>query len=170
MYERYQPPRGRDIDMRELILVRGLPGSGKTYTAKRLMSKMPKSQPVEHYEADMFFEQSGTYEFDEDILVEAQDWCLNQTLVALTEGKTAIVSNTFTQMWEMQPYFDLATTLHPYGGPLDNRVKVWVYTVLGNHGNVHSVPAATIERMKSRWEQYKGEIIIDNPLSLNYGE
>jgi len=59
-----------------------------------------------------------------------------------------IVSNTFTTIGEMQPYLDAA--------------KEYDYTVQvvdchGTFGSVHGVPEEVIERMRARWEQYKGE-------------
>jgi hypothetical protein len=54
------------------------------------------------------------------------------------------VSNTFTQEWEMQPYFDLA---EKYG------YMVFSIIVENRHGgsNQHGVPAEAIQRMKDRF-------------------
>lgn len=41
-----------------LVIVRGLPGSGKTTYVRENFS------PCEHVEADMFFEHKGYYVFD----------------------------------------------------------------------------------------------------------
>jgi hypothetical protein len=56
-----------------------------------------------------------------------------------------VVSNTFTQEWEMQPYFDMAAK-HGY--------RVVSLIVENRHGNqsIHSVPPETIEKMKNRFE------------------
>ena len=60
-------------------------------------------------------------------------------------NSTIIVSNTFTQEWEMEAYFDLA--------------KQWNYRVTSlivenRHGgvNVHGVPDDKLEQMKNRFE------------------
>jgi hypothetical protein len=56
-----------------------------------------------------------------------------------------VVSNTFTQEWEMKPYFDLAKT-HGY--------QVFSIIVENRHGskNVHNCPQETIEKMRERFE------------------
>jgi hypothetical protein len=56
-----------------------------------------------------------------------------------------VVSNTFTQEWEMKPYFDLAKT---YG------YQVFSIIVENRHEgeNVHGCPKETIEKMRERFE------------------
>jgi hypothetical protein len=56
-----------------------------------------------------------------------------------------VVSNTFTQEWEMEPYFELAKK-HGY--------KVFTVIVENRHGgtNVHNVPEDKLEQMKNRFE------------------
>ena len=55
------------------------------------------------------------------------------------------VSNTFTQEWEMKPYYDMAKT---YG------YTVFSVVVENRHGgeNVHGVPVDKLEVMKNRFE------------------
>jgi hypothetical protein len=56
-----------------------------------------------------------------------------------------VVSNTFTQEWEMQPYYDLAKQ---YG------YKVFTLIVENRHGGVneHGVPEDKLKIMKNRFE------------------
>ncbi len=54
------------FDKTNLILIRGLPGSGKTTFAKELASTFG----VKHYEADMFFEVDGVYKFNRDLTLK----------------------------------------------------------------------------------------------------
>lgn len=84
-----------------LILLRGLPGSGKTTLAKALGGI--------HVEADQYFMEDGEYKFDASKLKDAHGWCQSIVDSYLRNGfEKIIVSNTFTQEWEMKSYYDLA--------------------------------------------------------------
>jgi predicted kinase len=91
---------------KELFLLRGLPGSGKTTLANQLGGSL--------VEADRYFMEYGDYKFDASKLKEAHAWCREQVQNWMeTNGRgfdvpRIVVSNTFTQEWEMKPYYDLA--------------------------------------------------------------
>jgi ABC-type phosphate/phosphonate transport system ATPase subunit len=80
----------------ELVLIRGLPGSGKSTMAKDLAT-----QGYLHFEADMFFEVDGHYRYDASRIRDAHSWCQQMTRQALAKGLKVVVSNTFTQLREM---------------------------------------------------------------------
>jgi len=123
-----------------LYCVRGVAGSGKSTFAKTLGGK--------HYEADMYFIDpiSGEYKFDGSKIKLAHEWCQNRVEgdMILNMDKI-VVSNTFTQEWELEKYFELAKK---YG------YKVFTIIVENRHGgtNVHNVPEDKIEQMKNRFE------------------
>jgi predicted kinase len=123
---------------KELILLRGLPGSGKSTLARSLGGM--------HMEADKYFMYSGKYEFDASKLRDAHNWCQNAVRVGMeTQGQKIVVSNTFTQEWEMDPYYKLA---EQYG------YRVYSLVVENRHMGVnqHGVPADKLEQMKNRFE------------------
>lgn len=126
-----------------LFIVRGLPGSGKSTFAKTLGGT--------HFETDNFFMVDGEYKFDVTKLKAAHEWCQNSVNTAMILNittdlnNTIVVSNTFTQEWEMKPYFDMAET---YG------YRVFSLIVENRHGGVnqHGVPEDKLEIMKNRFE------------------
>jgi predicted kinase len=122
---------------KELILLRGLPGSGKSTLAKLICNQ--------HVEADMFFMEDGEYKFDPTKLKRAHEWCQNRVRVWLMSGYNVVVSNTFTQEWEMEAYYKLA---EQYG------YQVHSIVVENRHegANQHGVPADKLEQMKQRFE------------------
>jgi predicted kinase len=129
--------------MKELYLLRGLPGSGKSTLAKSLGGV--------HIEADMYFMEDGVYNFDATQLRNAHNYCQGQTQAWMkTDSEQVnvskiIVSNTFTQEWEMKAYYDLAKE-HGY--------KVYSLIVENRHGGVneHNVPTEVLEKMDDRFE------------------
>ncbi len=82
--------------MRNLYIVRGLPGSGKSTFAKFVGDSF--------VEADMFFMKNGKYEFDMSKIRDAHSWCLSTVRAWMQmnadtyglEFSEIAVSNTFT--------------------------------------------------------------------------
>jgi predicted kinase len=126
-----------------LYIVRGVPGSGKSTFAKTLGGT--------HFETDTFFMENGEYKFDFTKLKDAHKWCQASVNTAMIMNHTAginnviVVSNTFTQEWEMEPYFEMASTFD---------YKVFSIVVENRHDGVnqHGVPDDKIQIMKDRFE------------------
>lgn len=130
--------------MKNLYLLRGLPGSGKSTLSTQLGGS--------HFETDKYFVgENGEYNFDPSKLKEAHQWC--QDLVAnamilnhtTDENETIVVSNTFTQEWEIKPYMDMAK---------DWGYRVFSIIVENRHGGVnqHGVPDEKLQQMNDRFE------------------
>ena len=130
----------------ELILLRGLPGSGKTTLAKIILQLRSTDEP-EILSADDFFEdKEGDYNFDPTKLKEAHNYCQFRCSERMRQQKAKIVvANTFTQEWEMDEYFKMA-----------ERYNYRVHTVVveNRHGNenVHGVPEIKLQQMKNRFQ------------------
>jgi predicted kinase len=125
----------------QLILVRGLPGSGKTTYARSL--------GIFHVEADMYFVSDGTYRFDPRYLNIAHHWCQKTAIAAMRKGMDVVVSNTFSQMWEMQPYIEAAN---------DEHYKCQVICCTGAYTSQHNLPRDIAENMRKRWEDIAWEV------------
>lgn len=132
----------------KLVLVRGLPGSGKSTYAKNWVEQDPYNRI--HREADNFFIDSGdnSYRFNAKMLPYAHQWCIGSTAMGLYNNISIIVSNTFTQVWEMEKYFQLAK---------DINVGVEIVEMKTQYGNIHSVPQDKLDKMKERWEESPSE-------------
>ena len=126
-----------------LILIRGLPGSGKSTEAKRIMSQAPNS--MRHLEADMYFILGDEYIFDASKLGKAHEWCQSTTENFLEKGYSVIVSNTFTTLKEIKPYEAIAKRLG---------VALEVRQMNNSFESIHNVPEETLKKMKARWQDY----------------
>ena len=129
--------------MKELYLLRGLPGAGKSTLAKMLVGEKDYC----HKEADMYFmDPYGNYRFNTMELQDSHQWCKDSIeFVMEYEHTPVVVSNTFTQEWEMKDYYELA---EKYG------YRVHSLVIENRHGgiNSHGVPEEKLEQMKNRFD------------------
>lgn len=82
----------------ELVLIRGLPGSGKSTYARRFYSGYVHCE-ADHY----FYDKDGVYRYNPDLIRQAHAACQKKAREALRSGKSVVVSNTFVRQWEMLP-------------------------------------------------------------------
>jgi len=122
----------------KLILVRGLPGSGKSTIARQF-----EKLGFVHVEADQHFMVSGEYKFDASKLHIAHQQCLLNARVCLEGFQSCVVSNTFTTKRELEPYFKLASEFE---------IVPVVLLAQNDFGNVHDVPKETLAKMRGRFE------------------
>lgn len=149
--------------MQQLIIIRGIPSSGKSYLARKLISKFESEGfKIKHFEADMFFQDDNyCYHYNGNLIKYAHEWCFSNVLRELYINfvDVIIVSNTFTRVSEMQKYLDLRSN--------DINVTVtqpntpWAFDAQKCfEKNKHNVPLETIQKMLARWEEYEWEKII----------
>jgi len=126
------------MSYKKLILIRGLPGSGKTVDALTY-----KSMGYYHFEADQFFIQNGEYKYDPSQIGRAHAQCQLNCLNAMRNSVPIVISNTFVQRWEMEIYKQLASV---FGYEVEVIVKK------GTWNNIHNVSNEIIAKMKEKWE------------------
>jgi len=88
-------------------IMRGLPGSGKSFWAKVRMSQAKGVGVI--VSADNYFMRDGVYTFNPSRITEAHDDCLGRFIKAVDKGNDYItVDNTNIHAWEIAPYYRLA--------------------------------------------------------------
>lgn len=137
-----------------LVIMRGLPGSGKSFLAKK-MAETYTYESKAIFSTDNYFMVNGKYIFNPDLLGifhKKNLKAVSEYLKATVPGyATAIVDNTNTTWKEIKPYCQVAReTNHsicfvepdtPWKYDLDELVK----------RNSHGVPRESIARMLERF-------------------
>lgn len=129
-------PENTPQEKGDLLIIRGPPGSGKSSFAN-------STKFVAHFEADMWFELAGG--FDPLKLPTAHVWCLEQTQIPLMEGFDTVVSNTFTELWEIEPYLEFARK---------NSIRYTVIKMETLWNSIHDVPVEKIHEMIENYEVF----------------
>jgi len=126
-----------------LIIVRGLPGSGKSTFAKSLN--------IFHVEIDMFCMIDSKYQWDATKGRQRSELCFSAARNALQAGIDVVVSNTFARKRDIEPYARLAREFN---------ANFVVYLTTGGHRSIHPVPDETITRLRESWEDFPLEILL----------
>jgi len=127
---------------KNIILLRGLPGSGKS-----TLGLLITGNPQHLLSADDYFtDENGVYNFDVSKIKLAHEDCKQRCDKLMKENVDKIViANTFTQEWEMSSYLELAQQ-YSY------RVHSIIVENRHNGINIHNVPEETMTKMKERFE------------------
>lgn len=123
---------------KNLIILRGLSGSGKSTVAKLFGTKAICS-------ADDFFMRGGTYRWYGEGLRQAHEWCIRKCRRFMKKQASIIViDNTSPRKRDLVPYQDLA---RQFG------YKVHSIVVENRHGgtNSHDVGKEQLEKQKNRF-------------------
>ncbi|KFV43033.1 NEDD4-binding protein 2-like 2 [Gavia stellata] len=89
-----------------LLILRGLPGSGKSTLSRILLGQ---SCDGIVFSTDDYFRQQDGYTYNAAQLGDAHDWNQKRAKQAMEQGKSpVIIDNTNTQAWEMKPYVEVA--------------------------------------------------------------
>ena len=123
---------------KELIIVRGIPGCGKSTFAHLLGNAICT--------ADDFHMVDGEYRWKPSNVAKSHLLCQQKANNYMMDGVSpVIIANTSTTEKEMKPYYDMA---EKWG------YRIFSIIVENRHGgvNTHNVPEETIEKMKNRFD------------------
>lgn len=130
--------------MKQVIIMMGAPGSGKTTYIK---NNFPGAIVVS---ADHYFIKDGEYRFDHTQLSQAHKQCfdkfndhISKYAVIIGDAPIIVVDNTNTRLKELRPYIDLAKD---YGYNV-KIIAIKCDVNLASSRNVHGVPHETIVKM-----------------------
>ncbi|NWV09075.1 N4BP2 protein, partial [Ptilonorhynchus violaceus] len=133
-----------------LVLLRGVPGSGKSYLARNLLEDNPGGIILS---TDDYFYKHGQYHYDPDCLGEAHDWNRKRAKEAFEMRiSPIIIDNTNIQAWEMKPYVTLAQQFK-YKVMFREPDTWWKFKPKElERRNIHGVSKEKIKRMLERYE------------------
>lgn len=141
-----------------LILMRGLPGSGKSYLAKQIIDRgigYPNCSDFILSTDDYFVDQrTGRYVYDRLKLTQAHEWNHQRAYKTMSEGiSPVIIDNTNLQAWEMKPYAMMAVNFG-YSVEIVEPFTHWAFNdkELARR-NLHEVPKIKIKEMLERYEK-----------------
>ncbi|XP_021388870.2 NEDD4-binding protein 2 isoform X1 [Lonchura striata] len=134
-----------------LVLLRGVPGSGKSYLARNLLEDNPGGIILS---TDDYFYKHGQYHYDPDCLGEAHDWNRKRAKEAFEMRiSPIIIDNTNIQAWEMKPYVILAQQFR-YEVVFREPDTWWKFKPKElERRNIHGVSKEKIKRMLERYER-----------------
>ena len=140
-----------------LIIVRGLPGSGKSTVAGLFNGPDVFKASTD----DWFVKMDGKYRFNPADLEDNHKACIQwykdkvDNRNKSKNGITIVIHNTFTKYWELYPYVEyiknkksfLLTVLDVFDGGLSDK-ELFLR-------NIHGVPKEKIEEMRENLESSK---------------
>ncbi|KAI5188331.1 Nedd4-Binding Protein 2 [Manis pentadactyla] len=141
-----------------LVLLRGLPGSGKSFLARTLQEDNPSGVILS---TDDYFYINGQYQFDVKYLGEAHEWNQNRAKEAFEKKVSPIIiDNTNLQAWEMKPYVALSQK-HKYKVLFREPDTWWKFKPKElARRNIHGVSKDKITRMLEHYQRFVSVPII----------
>jgi len=145
----YYYTMGNLFSTKKLVIMRGLPGSGKSTHAKEIT----RNGGVIFSCDDYFKDEAGNYIYERSKLKDSHIWNQKRATDAMIAGVDLIViDNTNVRKWEAKPYVKMAVECH-YEVSFVEPPYWWIYDIdeLMSRDD-KKVPKKTMERMQRDWE------------------
>jgi nucleoside-triphosphatase THEP1 len=125
-----------------LVIVRGLPGSGKTKLVEQLAKEL--YIPI-HYKPDIFYKEHNITVITPEKVKEANAWCIAETYNTLKSGLGCIVSNVFATKKDIGPYVNMCRYFNK---------EHTIMVVAKNHNDTGGIPLDIYRQMENSWESF----------------
>lgn len=142
-------------DDNELVIIRGLPGSGKTTLALQY-----KRDGYVHLEPDMFLYENGVYRYDAEYAKVAHACVRKLTYSMLREGYNVVVSSTLPEYGAVEQYLSITRKL---------RKRVRMIRMTHDFGNIHGAPESVIDDMRRKMavpfpeiRDFEGNLVVES--------
>ena len=153
--------RTSSLSSTTVIIMRGLPGSGKSCLSSNCQESASDPSQVTVISADLFFTDGSDYQFNPVTAFKAHQLCIVRFLEAIcAKKKLVIIDNTNSQQWEYIIYTYLCEVLsiqcHIVEIPCPSQSMAERF----RYRNQHKIQAPAIARMLQRWEEDNRAIIV----------
>jgi len=135
----------------KLTIIRGMPGSGKSYHARKLSLVGAKKIRIVEFD-DFWKNKKGEYKFDPEIVMSCVEYARAAvTHELLIEERPCIITGVFNRLEYMDYFRALCDT---------KNIPLEVLRMTGNYGNIHGVPEDKLKEMRDTFEDCEGEITV----------
>lgn len=136
---------------KKFILLRGLPGSGKSFLAKQLVGEQGKILSTD----DFFIDEQGNYNWDVGQLDRAHHWTRERIKRALEQGVSPIIlDNTNVSKWELRTLRPLVIYAEDQGYEvkIEQPTTPWAFDVKKlAEKNTHGLTEELIGKKLNKW-------------------
>ena len=151
-----------ELGHKVLVVMRGLPGSGKSTLSNRLVSLAGCGEVLSTDQ--YFYDSRGQFRFRPELLSEAHSYNQKRASEAVKERKKLIIiDNTNTFAWEMRPYIELGVNNYYTVKIIEPSTEWRLKPSILAKKNSHGVPREKIQVMLDRFEF---NLTVDSLMSL----